>query len=280
MEFGIKKILGASRDFSVSEKIWTSTVYKIVFIPEEGCRLMLLGQEFEFEANSLLFIPKAIHLIPSAYEDRSFTLIYFSEEFFSRSNQDLNFLKDCDLFSGHELLYRSIQVPNSPNSIYSFVEEHLALSKKNYGQLLYRELAFTLVKQVILLGSVYLNLFPATEQFVDQGEIRFAYKFRQMVDEYVISEKKVTFYADKLAISPRKLTLISKKVLGKTPKEIINEGVLHLSKRMLSNTKKSIKQIAWELQYADENNFSATFTRLYGESPREFRKSLMKRNVV
>lgn len=176
-------------------------------------------------------------------------------------------------------LYRSIQIPNSPNSIYSFVEEHLALSKNNYDQLVFRELAFTLIKQVILLGSVYLNLFPITERFVDQGEIQYAFKFRQLVDEYVISQKKVTFYADKLGVSPKKLTLISKKVLGKTPKEIINDGVLHLSKRMLSNTKKSIKQIAWDLQYTDENNFSATFTRLYGESPREFRKTLVNKNI-
>ena len=276
MEFGIKKILGASPDFSVSDKIWTGTVYKIVFIPKEGCKLMLLGQEFEFEPYNLLFIPKSIYLNPSKYDSRTFTLIYFSEEFFNRSSQELNFLKGCGLFSDDELLYRSIQIPNSPNSIYSFVEEHLALSKNNYDQLVFRELAFTLIKQVVLLGSVYLNLFPIKERFVDQGEIQYAFKFRQLVDEYVISQKKVTFYADKLGVSPKKLTLISKKVLGKTPKEIINDGVLHLSKRMLSNTKKSIKQIAWELQYADENNFSATFTRLYGESPREFRKSLMK----
>lgn len=276
MEFGIKEILGTSSAFSLSDKIWTSTIYKIVFIPEKGSKLSIQGEEFEFEPFNIIFIPKEIQLQCIGLEDRPFTLIYFSEEFFNRSVQDSEFLKDCGLFSGEDLLFRTIKIPEGFNSMYNFIEDHLELSKNNYGQLAYRELAYTLIKQIILLGTVYLNMFPVSEQFADQSELLYARRFQQLVDEFVISEKKVPFYAEKLEISPRKLTSISKKVLGRTPKELINEGFLRLSKRMLSRTQKSIRQIAWELQYTDENNFSSTFLKLSGVTPREYRKRWQK----
>lgn len=60
--------------------------------------------------------------------------------------------------------------------------------------------------------------------------------------------------------------------VGYTPKSYLMIQKVELAKVMLSNSSKSITEIAYELSFASSQHFSLVFKRLTRQTPREFRK--------
>jgi len=69
---------------------------------------------------------------------------------------------------------------------------------------------------------------------------------------------------------------LTKEILGATPKELIVKELLRVSKKLIVESSLSIKQIAWELGYADVNNFSTFFSKETNLTPTEYRKRWQK----
>lgn len=83
--------------------------------------------------------------------------------------------------------------------------------------------------------------------------------------------KTVKYYADQLHVTPRRLTEMTEKVSGKTPKQLITEKVVQESLRLLRHSKFTITQIAYEMEFNDEANFSNFIKKNLGQTPRELR---------
>ncbi|MBD1391976.1 helix-turn-helix domain-containing protein [Mucilaginibacter glaciei] len=81
---------------------------------------------------------------------------------------------------------------------------------------------------------------------------------------------EINDFADLLFITPAHLSDTIKEVLGKSPCDVYEEGMVRISKDLLLNTKKSIGEIALTLTY-DPSNFTKFFKRYAGMKPKEFR---------
>ena len=81
-------------------------------------------------------------------------------------------------------------------------------------------------------------------------------------------------YADILNISPNALAKLVKSHYNKTLTNLITERIIIEAKRELYMTHKSIKEIAWELGYADESYFSRLFKNNTMTSPQMYRNSV------
>ena len=276
MEFDFKEVSGDSLGELFSVNTWNCAILKVVMIFEHGGKIDIHGEEIEFKPYSLVFIPKDIQLRAVAGEPRPFFLLYFSESFFDRMVMDFQPLQQSHIFSGENLFYRTVIIPEKYSGYNEFMAFHMELAKQNSNELIYKEFGLTLVKQVLLTGNIYLDDFVVVERKGRMEEIELSNKFRCLISKHVHQEKKIPFYTEQLGVSQRKLTSVTKKVFGKTPKELISIGMLKISKQLLVNSNKSIKEIARELQYEDENNFSACFSKLCGESPKTYRKRWSK----
>ena len=62
------------------------------------------------------------------------------------------------------------------------------------------------------------------------------------------------------------------KVLGKSPKELIDDRILLEAKRLLVHGNKSIKEIGFELGFEEPTNFIKYFRKHIGKTPMEFRE--------
>ena len=69
--------------------------------------------------------------------------------------------------------------------------------------------------------------------------------------------KSVFFYAEKLAVTPNYLNVLTKKTLGVTAKELIDAHVVLEAKRLLKGSDESIKQIAYNLGFYTIGSFSS-----------------------
>lgn len=86
------------------------------------------------------------------------------------------------------------------------------------------------------------------------------------------SQREISFYADRLCITPKYLSQIVKDVSGKTASAVIDEYVIAESKALLMSTSMSVQQISDELNFPSQSVFGKFFKRVTGLSPKEYRQ--------
>jgi AraC-like DNA-binding protein len=94
-----------------------------------------------------------------------------------------------------------------------------------------------------------------------------------LVHIYYSKERAVKFYADKLFISPKYLSLLVKEATGRSAANFIDEFVVLEAKNMLRFSGKNIQQIAYALNFSNQSSFGKYFKHLTGMSPTEYQKS-------
>jgi AraC family transcriptional activator of pobA len=104
----------------------------------------------------------------------------------------------------------------------------------------------------------------------DQAEPRLV-RFQQLIDIHFKEEKLVSFYAEKLHISANYLNILCKRNLKVSATQFIQQRILLEAKRLLKATTLSIKEIAFELDFADHAYFSNFFKTQTGTTPTGFR---------
>lgn len=80
----------------------------------------------------------------------------------------------------------------------------------------------------------------------------------------------VTFYARLLAVTLRQLSDRTKRIVGKTAKQVIEERIVLEAKRELRFTGMPVKEVAYDLGYDDPSYFSKVFKKVTGFSPQEY----------
>lgn len=96
-------------------------------------------------------------------------------------------------------------------------------------------------------------------------------RFCRLLVEYCYSQHDVKFYANKLCITPYYLSKITFRILGMSPKEIIDRQIVMEMKRMLISTDLSAKEIADCFHFDGTSYMGRYFRRHTGMTPTEFR---------
>ena len=98
--------------------------------------------------------------------------------------------------------------------------------------------------------------------------------FKELLENNFHKERQPSFYAAKMGISPNNFSKICKQYFLKTPSTLIHERVILESKKLIHLTYKSMKEIAAELNFDDENYFSRYFKKHTGITPTAFRENV------
>ncbi len=97
--------------------------------------------------------------------------------------------------------------------------------------------------------------------------------FKKLVNLHFLHERSVSFYANKLYITPGHLTETVREVTGKTPGEWITEAVVLEASVLLQNPALTVAQIADTLHFPDQSAFGKYFKNVKGLSPAAYRRS-------
>lgn len=111
---------------------------------------------------------------------------------------------------------------------------------------------------------------PNTTPEYSSAETIFG-KFVQLINETHPKRREVKFYAQQLFISPKYLSVICKRLTGKTASELISSMVVKDIQNMLYLSDKSIKEIAIELGFDNLSFFGKFVKRELGMSPKTLR---------
>lgn len=95
-------------------------------------------------------------------------------------------------------------------------------------------------------------------------------EFLGLLEQCFKEHHDVAHYAQALALTPRQLSERTKRMVGKTAKQVIEDRLTLEAKRYLRFTNKSVKTIAYELGYEDPSYFSKVFKKVTNLSPNDF----------
>lgn len=241
--------------------------YMIYLFTEGRGKHMVDFNVFDVKKRDILFISQGqIHAFDpkEIYDGRA---LIFTESFFCRSERDQEYFQNSLLFN--DIKQPFLSTNNNYEELKSlFIEIYDELKKptdKFQGEILHN-----LLYRIFLLSERQLE-----QQFEPQKKtlitLKLVAKFRQLVEQYYKTHKKVNFYAEQLSVSSRTLQLATSQVLGKTPKDCISNRIILEAKRMLAYDTFSVKEIAAFINYEEPSNFVKFYKEKTGMTPTEFR---------
>lgn len=135
-----------------------------------------------------------------------------------------------------------------------------------------------------LMGSLCLTMMydifepHAQRDATDTHSDRTAYIVRQLTDLLATgisrTEREVSYYAERLNVSPKYLSATVKRVTGHSVSSSINRATVPILKGFLDDERLSLTQIADRMNFTSLSYFSRYCTKHLGQSPSEYRRSL------
>ncbi|HTJ52499.1 MAG TPA: helix-turn-helix transcriptional regulator [Cyclobacteriaceae bacterium] len=260
--------------YSKNKKLLTiahrADFYHIIWIEKGSPTHLVDFNPVRAPENSILFINRSqVHLFDSS-EKYSGKLILFTNQFFCKNKEDIDFLSSTILFN--DLLERT------PLKLDGIKGNLISLLKLMESEIV--KTSYT-VQQDILQNYLHNFLLLCDQEKRKQGfkEIPkganrdYTLLFTSLVNEHYTKIRSVQEYAEMMHVPERRLSRATAHVLGKSPKEIISERVLLEIKRVLVHTNKSIKEIGFDLGFNEPTNFIKYFRQQTGQTPSEFRET-------
>lgn len=130
----------------------------------------------------------------------------------------------------------------------------------------------SLATSLILIAS---SSFRISDDSGGNGHTRaqeLAIRFFDLLIKNFRSGKNVGFYAEKVFVSPKYLSMSVKAATGRSAQCWINESILFEAKRLLLTTGMSVREIADRLNFPDSSSFVRFFRTHSGCTPLVFRK--------
>lgn len=245
-----------------------------IVVPVKGTiRMSINLSEVTISPNSMLTIPPDTIFKPISWEGEQLEayLVFMSTHFINDLNIDLNSI-DSSLFTKTDMvMHLSTQKIMLLKRYFELF--HLnAMEKNNYSRNIARELASAACYQVMALREEEMD--SSLGQHPMARKITYARTFLRLVRDHHRAQRSIGFYAGKMFISPKYLSLIIKEATGRSAAEWIDQYVLQEAKNLLRYSGKNVQQIAYELNFSNQSSFGKYFKNLTGMSPTEFQNSL------
>jgi AraC-like DNA-binding protein len=101
-------------------------------------------------------------------------------------------------------------------------------------------------------------------------------RFQELLKAHCDSERTVAWYADKLSITPRKLSRVCLDASGSGASEWIVHYTTLRVKELLENSDMAIEEICDEMNFSSRSYFTRFVTKVLGATPSEYRRALAK----
>lgn len=266
------EIVDLSELYTKSKQILTqfhrSGFYHIIWFEDCNVTHLVDFQPINIRHNSLLFLNKdVVHRFDEKEKVKGKVLL-FTDGFFCKSENDINFLRQTVLFN--DLLEVSLVNTESHSTQFHtllklMIDEIQVVKDQFQGEILHN-----LLYNFLLFAERERRKQHFTK--IKKGpDLDYVMLFKDLVEIDFKSQKQVTYYTKKIIITEKRLNKATTKTLGKTAKEIIDDRILLEAKRILAHTNESIKEIGYYLGFEEPTNFIKYFKKHTSITPTEFR---------
>ncbi|SEL88311.1 helix-turn-helix domain-containing protein [Parapedobacter koreensis] len=240
------------------------TFYFFVFMDKGSSNYKVDLQDITLSSGQLLFVlPNQVVTPPPIKDDLEYFKVGFDENTLALLPQQFPFLVN-------PLNTQTIPVGDDAKQRIRKVFEIL-------NQLLHTEGKHDVDTEVILahlntllteFNSAYFK--GKTQDNISSLKLSKYIEFKLAVETHLTEQHSVNTIAEQLAITPSSLYGIVKEFSGISPKEFITNRLITEAQRKLHYSKRSVKELAYELGFNDPDYFSRLFKKSTGKSVSEF----------
>lgn len=201
--------------------------------------------------------------------------LFISTDFMANTNIDPNVVASIPVTKNF-IRHPGFQLTQAEGRILARYFELIHLNTTtNDDELYIRSISRSLVSALCYQAMQITSRRTKTDEQQRPRTRRMAYvaEFMQLVHKYHNSERTVRFYADKLFISPKYLSILIKEATGKSAAEWIDEFVILEAKNLLRFSGKNIQQVAYALNFPNQSSFGKYFKHITGMSPSQYIRS-------
>jgi AraC-like DNA-binding protein len=195
--------------------------------------------------------------------------IMVSDSFFDEIIKDIHELSQLFLFTRtHPVCHLTQQECDNIMSYFQVLKQKTDDLSHHFRRETVRSLLTTMVYD---LSNIIIRMQSIGDRRQTRAEGIFT-KFLQLVEKNFHNERRVSWYAHELCISPKYLSETVKQVSRRTPNEWIDNYVTLEIRVLLRNSTRSIKEIAEDMNFPNQSFFGRYFKEHVGMSPSEYRR--------
>ena len=225
-------------------------------------------KEYLIGTNSMVVIlPKHIYAISDCSCDLDIRMIVVSSDF----------LYHLPITPDFDLLKRMAIQPCTKldqGKLEDLQKIHSIINRYDSDDKLARQIQNALIHSMILLAASSFGTLPLNPDRTFSRQETLVRKFFDLLIESCENKKSVSYYADKLCVTPKYLTTVIKSVSNQPAQNWINEAVLISAKRYIMTTDLTIHQIADKLHFMTASSFVRFFRTHAGCTPLDYRKRM------
>ncbi|MBI3235844.1 MAG: helix-turn-helix domain-containing protein [Bacteroidetes bacterium] len=243
--------------------------YHIIWFQQGSPTHLVDFNPIKIKPSTLLFLNKDT---VQRFDDKSKfggKAILFTDSFFCKSETDTKFLRNSILFNDF-FSVSQIQVQKHSKTFTDLLQQmtdELQEIKDNSQA----DILQNLLHNFLLQAERERRKQNFTEVKKD-ADLDYVMLFKDLLETGYKNQKQVNYYAKEIIITEKRLNHATTKVLGKTPKEIIDDRIMLEAKRILAHTTESVKEIGYNLGFEEPTNFIKYFKKHSTLTPTEFRE--------
>lgn len=131
----------------------------------------------------------------------------------------------------------------------------------------------------IVTALIYQNMLFVFKQMganvserVPNRRSTYVREFLKLVHLNYTKERSVIYYANKLCVSPKYLSILVKESTGRSAAAWIDHFVIIEAKNLLRFSGKNVQQVAYALNFVNQSAFGKYFKHITGMSPTEYQR--------
>ena len=249
-----------------------SEAYLSVILLQGSMRLMVNLQEVEVKAGQLLLLmPDSIFQHRDLSPDARLFCLMMDPEFTDEMRKNLGIHLDLT-HRYYNFAVRTLSQEAIENgiSMYRLIKRELALPDYLYKKEVVQRYCEIWMLKNLSHDSEETSFMPEVNKPLNRKEQIF-HDFLTLLEKHYTQERSISFYADRMCLTPKYLSTTIKEVSGKHGMQWIDEYVALEAKALLKNSDLSVKQVSEQLSFPSQSMFGRFFEKMTGISPKQYK---------
>ena len=166
----------------------------------------------------------------------------------------------------------TVNIPDNPDAAWWCATEGNVIIDTNNNS---KELVDALLAAFLYEFSDVLDRFADFRQQPYSAGSNVFRNFLSLLSSSYPKSRSVSYYADKLCLTPKYLSTVCKEASGETASELINRYVVKDIDFLLKQRGRSIKEICNELEFPNLSFFGRYVKKHLGLSPKQYREKVL-----
>lgn len=242
---------------------------QVLFVRRGGGSIEIEGGEIPIAVPALMVVPTAaVHQI-RFLPDTDGWVITAADSYLTRAAQGDNRLIETTRHAGVFALEGTDLDPRSVETLFEQLMREFVYSAPG------RRPAVTAYFSIVLVTVMRARAGKAGPGVAaDDRTYSLVLRYRDLLERHFRAERRISFYADALAVTPARLNAACHARLGTTASGLLHDRIVTEAKRWLLYTGMTVADVGYALGFDDPAYFSRFFSKRVGIAPGRLREAM------